>query len=328
MSTDIRRVMVMAGLVAGLLAACSRAPAPADGPAAGGVPRRLAFVCNNAANFWTIARRGCEEAARELGNVAVDFRIPSGGSAAEQQQIVDDLLARGVDGIAISPVDPDNQTELLNRAAGQALLITQDSDAPKSKRVCYLGTDNVAAGEQAGAMIREALPQGGKIMVFVGKRDAQNARDRFAGIEKALQGSNVQVLDIRTDDTDTVRAKNNVKDALVNHPDLAGLVGLWNYNGPAILNAVKDAGLQGKVKIVCFDEEEETLTGVADGHIHATVVQQPFEFGRQSISTMAAYLGGQKDVYPADGRLIVPTRVIKKDDVAAFSERMKQLLAP
>jgi ribose transport system substrate-binding protein len=287
---------------------------------------KLAFVTNNAANFWTIARRGCEEAQKELGNVGVDFRIPSGGSAAEQQQIVDDLLAKGVDGIAISPVDPDNQTEMLNRVAQQALLITQDSDAPKSKRVCYLGTDNVAAGVQAGEMVKEAIPQGGKIMVFVGKRDAQNARERFAGIQKALAGSNVQIVDIRTDDTDTVRAKSNVKDALVNNPDLACLVGLWNYNGPAIANAVKDAGVQGKVKIVCFDEEEETLTGVAEGLIHATVVQQPFEFGKQSIRAMAAYLGGDKAVFPSDGRLIIPTKVIKKDNVAEFSARLKALL--
>src|SRR5579862_1151513 len=58
---------------------------------------KLAFVCNNAAPFWTIARAGTEEAQKELGDVEVDFRIPSTGTAAEQQQLLDDLLARGVD---------------------------------------------------------------------------------------------------------------------------------------------------------------------------------------------------------------------------------------
>src|SRR6516164_4936671 len=64
--------------------------------AATGKKLKLAFVSNNAANFWTIARAGCNDAVKELGDVEVDFRIPSTGSAAEQQQILDDLVARGI----------------------------------------------------------------------------------------------------------------------------------------------------------------------------------------------------------------------------------------
>jgi ribose transport system substrate-binding protein len=286
---------------------------------------KLAFVSNNAANFWTIARRGCEEAEKQLGNVQVQFRIPSAGSAGEQQQILDDLLAAGVDGIAVSPVDPENQTALLDKIASQTLLITHDSDAPKSKRVCYIGTDNVAAGIEAGKLIKEVLPNGGKIMVFVGKIDAQNAKERFAGIKQALEGSNVTILDVRTDDTDPVRAQKNVEDTLVNYPDIAGLVGLWSYNGPAILNAVRSAGKIGQVKIVCFDEESETLRGVAEGSIHGTVVQQPFEFGKQAITRMAHYLEGDKASL-AGGRQIVPTLNITKANVTEFSERLKKLL--
>ncbi|TAK93850.1 MAG: ABC transporter substrate-binding protein, partial [Verrucomicrobia bacterium] len=229
---------------------------------------KLAFVSNNAANFWTIARRGTEEAQKNLGNVDVMFRIPSTGSAAEQQQLLDDLLAAGVDGIAVSPVDPANQTEALDQIAKKTLLITHDSDAPTSKRVCYIGTDNFAAGVEAGKLIKEALPKGGKIMVFVGKSDAQNAADRFGGIKKELEGSNVKIIDIRTDDTDTVRAQKNAEDTLVKYPDVACLVGLWSYNGPAILNAVKDGGKAGKVKIVCFDEEADVLNGIAEGVIY------------------------------------------------------------
>src|ERR1043166_9875168 len=79
-----------------------------------------------------------------------DFRIPATGGTAEQQQILDDLLAKGVDGIAVSPISPDNQTDFLNKVAGQTLLVCHDSDAPKSKRVCYIGTDNGAAGGERG----------------------------------------------------------------------------------------------------------------------------------------------------------------------------------
>lgn len=301
--------------------------ASGGGGATPGKKLKLAFVTNNASDFWTIARAGTTAAEKELGDVQVDFRIPSSGDAAEQTQILNDLMAKGVDGIAVSPKDAANQTEILNKVAGQTLLVCHDSDAPNSKRACYIGTDNVAAGVEAGKLIKEALPNGGKIMVFVGTMDAQNAKDRFDGIKKELAGSKVEIIDVRTDETDRVRAQKNVEDTLVKYPDVAGLVGLWSYNGPAILNATKNASKIGQVKIVCFDEEADTLAGVASGAIHGTVVQQPYEFGKQAITLMANHLRGDKSAFPANGLKIVPTVSIKKDGVAEFSAKLKKLTA-
>jgi ribose transport system substrate-binding protein len=286
---------------------------------------KVAFVTNNASDFWTIARKGCEKADGELADVEVEFKIPADGTAAEQRRILDDLLAKGIQGIAISPVDPNNQTQMINDAAKQALVVTQDSDAPNSNRTCYIGTDNVAAGRQAGELIKEALPQGGKIMVFVGNLDARNAQERLQGIKESLQGSQVEIIDVRTDDTNYVRAKANAADTLVKHPEVACLVGLWAYNGPLILSAVKDAGKVGQVKIVCFDEDDETLTGVKDGSIYATVVQQPFEFGYQSVHLLAKVLSGDRSAIPENKLQIVPTQVIKKDNVDEFRAKLNQL---
>jgi ribose transport system substrate-binding protein len=291
----------------------------------GGGKHKLAFVTNNASDFWTIARKGTEKAAADIPGIEVEFRIPSDGTAAEQQRVIDDLLAKGIHGIAISPVDPTNQTQMLNRAAAGALVVTQDSDAPQSNRVCYIGTDNVAAGRQAGELLKEALPQGGKVMVFVGVLDAANAQQRYQGLKEALAGSNVQIIDVRTDNTDRVRAKSNAADTLVNNPDIAGMVGLWSYNGPAILNAVKEANKVDKVKIVAFDEEDPTLAGIKEGSIYATVVQQPYEFGYRSMELMAKYLNGDKSVVPATKQIFVPTIAVKKADVDAFQTKINQL---
>ncbi len=307
-------LLVLAAL---LLGACKNTGA--------GKRRKLAFVTNNASDFWTIARKGTEKAAGELPNADIEFRINSDNTAAEQQRVVDDLLAKGIDGIAISPVDPVNQLQMLNRAAQQALVITQDSDAPSSNRVCYIGTDNVAAGRQAGGLVKEALPQGGKIMVFVGTLDAANAQQRYQGLKEALQGSNIQILDVRTDGADRVRAKSNAADTLVNQPDIAGMVGLWSYNGPAIVGAIRDAGKTGKVKIVAFDEEDETLNGIKDETIYATVVQQPFEFGYQSMKLIARILDGDRSGIPASKQIFVPTLAIKKADVDEFAKKINQL---
>src|SRR6185503_2780990 len=249
---------VCAVLCALILSICQPGTSPTNhstNSIAPGEVRQLAFVPNNASDFWVIARKGTEKAEKEIPGIKVDFRIPSEGTAADQQRIIDDLLAKGVHGIAISPVDPANQTAMLDRASTQAVVVTQDSDAPNSKRECYIGTDNVAAGRQAGELLKEALPQGGKVMVFVGTLDAANAQQRFQGLKEAVAGSNIQILGVRTDNTERVRAKANAADTLVNNPDLVGMVGLWSYNGPAILNAVKEANKADRVKIIAFDEE-------------------------------------------------------------------------
>jgi ribose transport system substrate-binding protein len=285
---------------------------------------KLSFVSNNAANFWSFARAGCNSAAKELGDVDVDFRITQDGSSAAQRQILDDLVAKGVDGIAVSVNDPDNQTDFLDKIAGQTLLVCCDSDAAKSKRVAYIGTDNEAAGEEAGKMIKECLPNGGKIMLFVGHSDSQNAMERSGGIKKALEGSNIEIIDTRTDDTDAARAQKNAEDTLVKYPDISCLVGLWNYNGPAILNAVRGASKNGQVKIVCFDDEADTLSGIASGDIYGTVVQNPFEFGKQSVTLMDKYLHGDKS--QLTGKIFIPTRDIKKDNVADYQAELKKIL--
>ncbi|ONG46194.1 ABC transporter substrate-binding protein [Pseudoroseomonas deserti] len=288
--------------------------------------KSLAFIVNVSADFWTICKRGIEKANREHPEFAMEMIVPGQASAAEQRRIVDELLARRVAGIAISPINPANSTEMLNRVAAQSILFTSDSDAPASNRMVYIGTDNVAAGREAGKQMKRALPQGGKAMLFVGTMDADNARERVQGIREELQGSEIGIVDIRTDESDIARAKRNVEDVLARYADINLLVGLWAYNTPQIYQAVKGAGREGRVKIVGFDEDALTLRGVADGTIESTVVQQPYEFGYQSMIGMVKVLAGDKSFIPASKQIIIPTRIIDKSNVADFQKSMRDLL--
>ena len=288
--------------------------------------KSLALVTNAAADFWTIARRGVEKAQKEHPDYAMEVIVTGQATAAEQRRELDDLLARGIAGVSISAIDPKNSTEEFNKVAAKAVLFTTDSDAPQSNRVAYIGTDNVAAGRDAGAEIKKALPNGGKVMMFVGTMDADNARERVQGIKEALQGTKIEIVDIRTDGVDFAKAKSNVQDALAKG-GLNCLVGLYSYNTPQIYTAVKEAGQAGKVKIVGFDEDPQTLRGVADGTIQSTIVQQPFQFGYQSMVDMIKYINGDKSFIPANHLIIIPTRVIDKANVAEFQKTMKELLA-
>jgi ribose transport system substrate-binding protein len=133
------------------------------------------------------------------------------------------------------------------------------------------------------------------------------------------------IADIRTDGVDFAKAKANVQDALA-RGGADCLVGLYSYNTPQIYTAVKEAGKAGAVKIVGFDEDPQTLRGVADGTIQSTIVQQPYEFDYQSMIDMIKYIDGDRSFIPPNKLIIIPTRVITRNNVAEFQTAMRDLL--
>lgn len=156
-------------------------------PAAGGAEKiKFAFVSNNQSSFWEEARAGCLKAETELG-IAVDFQMPSLQEASEQNRLIESLLQKGeVKGMAISVISPDSQGDLLAKVAAKMPLITHDSDAPKSARKVYLGTNNYEAGRALGKLVKSKMPDGGKLMIFVGSVDTSNAVDRQKGLVDEL----------------------------------------------------------------------------------------------------------------------------------------------
>ena len=312
-------------LVAFIFAGFAGCGSPA--PRAPKAVKTVAFITNAASDFWKIARKGTEKADTELADVTVTFKTTNTGAVEEQNGLFRDSLETGSDAIAISVIDPAAQKKVINDAAKSGvLIITQDSDAADSDRSLYLGADNRAAGRQAGDLIKKALPQGGKIMVFVGKREVQNAKDRFEGLQESLKGSKVEIIDLMTDDSDEGRARQNAYEALKKYPDIAGMVGLWSYNGPAILQAIKPEGKAGQIKVVCFDDERATLAGIKEGTIFGTVAQQPFEYGYQSVQMAEKILKGDRSVIPASKTILIPTVVIQKNNVDDYTKKLNQLL--
>ncbi|MCS7167076.1 MAG: substrate-binding domain-containing protein [Gemmatales bacterium] len=146
----------------------------------------LAFISNNPHEFWTICERGVQKAAADF-NLHCEFHRPARGTPEEQRAILETLMTRGVQGVAISPVDAANQAQFFDEIASKIPFIAADSDLPPgSKRLCYVGTNNVEAGRAAGRLVRQVLPQGGKVAIFVGRLDVQNAVERRQGVLEAL----------------------------------------------------------------------------------------------------------------------------------------------
>ena len=164
--------------------------------------------------------------------------------------------------------------------------------------------------------------------VFVGTLSADNAAQRLQGIEDAIAGKNIDIVDKREDNTDRAKARSNVEDIINAHGDLRLVAGLWSYNGPAIAAALEALGKKGKVQAAVFDEEDgHAQCGSQNGTIAATVVQKPFEFG---------YLSSQVDARARDqagraGPRSLPARpidtgveVIDEDNVVDVRDKARR----
>ncbi|MFB9980480.1 sugar-binding protein [Mesorhizobium kowhaii] len=285
----------------------------------------LAFVVNGASDFWKAAEAGVKKAQGELPDYTLELKYPEQSSVAIQQRLMDDLVTAGVKGIMVSAVDPKTSTDGLNKIASETALFTTDSDALQTKRVAYIGSSNVDAGKQAAEIAKKAMPNGGKCLGFVGLLGADNAKERIQGMKDGLAGTKIELIDVRGDDIDQARAKKNVEDALVASPDVTCMVGFYSYNTPRIYEALRDAGKLGSITVVGFDDDPITLGGVKEGTVAATVVQQPFEWAYQGMKLMASYLKGDKSGIPAGGLIIIPTKIIGKDDVDAYAANLKAM---
>ena len=302
----------------------------------------IAYITNGVASFWVIAEAGAKFGGEEVG-ADVTVLMPSEG-ASDQKRMIEDMITKGVDGIAVSPIDPKNQTDLLNKAAKYTKLITQDSDAPESDRLMYLGVDNYVAGRLCGALMVEALPAGGKVGIFIGRLEQDNARRRRQGVIDEILGRSHdpnrfdppdvpikegkwEIIGTYTDQFDRAQGKANAEDAMSRHPDLAGMVGLFAYNVPLILEALKQGDKLGEIEVISFDEADETLQGITDGHVHGTVVQNPFEYGRQSVTLLTGLAQGktlEEMGIPENKFLDIPARQIRQDNVEEFWAELKK----
>ena len=288
---------------------------------------KLAFVTNNTSEFWKIAAAGVHKYEKE-GKVQVDIKLPPNGTPEDQNQILQNLSSQGYDSIAVSVIAPNDQTGVLNKIAEKSQLITFDSDAAKSNRLLYIGTNNYQAGKALGKEIVKLLPKGGKIAVFVGTFSADNAAQRLKGIEDSIAGAGIQIVDKREDNTDRAKARANVEDIVNANRDLSLVVGLYNYNGTAIAAALEGLGKKGKVLAAVFDEDDGTLDGIAAGSIQVTVVQKPFQFGYLASKWMhdlAVNPAAAKAALPADHVIDTGVDIINKENVAGFRAQLAEM---
>jgi len=319
-------VLLLAGVAYRTLATAPPASRPA--------PRRVAIITGGPGEYWSAAIAGARAAASKRG-IQLDVHSPSDAENVEQQMKL--LAVAGgsqCDAIAISPIDPDRQAAQITQVAGMKPLVTFDSDASESARLGYVGTSNFSAGLVTGTLVKTAIPDGGKIAVFLANDTKENLVDRLAGLQTRLRESPVPeespidprytVVGVFQDDGDNELCAQQIEQALQDHEDLACVVTLNSRQGPVAIDTLIATGKSDAVKHIAFDTPPETLAAVESGAVFAAVAQDPFTYGHEAVLMLDALCRGDQQSLPVVGRAAIHISVepVTKDNVAAYRERL------
>ena len=246
---------------------------------------KVLLVTSGPGPYWEAVQAGAEAAAKEL-NVNVEVRMPKQRESLEgQMQILSTLTPSDWEGIAISPLDAEQQTRLINQLARETKVLTFDSDAPLANTLGYVGTSNYGAGKLAAELVHQALPEGGKIAVMMANNTKANLLNRKNGFEenihRLLPGDTAgalgeyTIVDYLVDEGNDERAAELVRQVFQDHPDLACIVAMNAQHGPILMRLREELDKLGEVALITFDHDEATLQGISDGHIFATIAQDP-----------------------------------------------------
>jgi ribose transport system substrate-binding protein len=323
--------LTAAALVGGLvLAGCSGgAPATekkaASSPAAGagsdstGVPdgtgKTIGFTISTMDNpFFVSMKEGIDAAQAETG--ATVIFSDANNDPSKQADDIGNFIAQGVDAAVLNATDSDAITasvEALN-AAGIPV-ITVDRVANGGEVVTHIGTDNVTAGEIAAKALFEAMGGKGKVAILEGVPGASSATERgtgFENVEKDYPG--IEVVASQTANYDRAEGLTVAQNMLQANPDLGGILSMNDEMGLGAVEAIKAAGLTGKVLVNGIDGGADAVKAVADGAMVFTVAQQSKLMGQQGIEDALRVLAGQS--LPANQP--VDVIVINSDNVADY----------
>jgi ribose transport system substrate-binding protein len=243
--------------------------------------------------FYADAERGCKEEAAKIGAECL-FTGPAQLDDAEQGRIVRDLITKKVTGISIAPNNAESISNVISSAlAAKIPVITFDSDAPKSQRIAFVGTNNEAAGVSAGEAFAKSLPNGGSYAVLTGGLSAQNLNDRIKGFKSKLDDKFKEVSGSPfACNDDSSLCIQLIQDILAKNPKLDGIFysGGWPMFAPeAYIRAIKSRAADiksGKFVVVSFDTLPAQLKLLKDGYATTLIGQRPFAMGTGSIDDL------------------------------------------
>jgi len=248
--------------------------------------------------YWEMVEKGAEKAAEKYG-IDIEFTGPVRNNMDEQINLLEKAIAARVDAIIVQGLNGERFTPVIDKAVQRGIpVVTIDTDAPASRRLAYVGTDNEAAGESLGRLVVQTTGGSGKIGVIIGSEVAENQLQRLNGLKNIVKGyENLEIVDVRSSNISHMEAIQQAADMLRIHPEINIMVGTSSTDALGVLQAAKSLK-RDSLTIIGFDNQEDTLAAILRGEIKATIAQEPYLMGETAVRLLNDHFQG-KTLYPA-----------------------------
>jgi ribose transport system substrate-binding protein len=257
----------------------------------------FAIIYANIHPFFDAIGQGAEDTiAKEGYNAEMILQGPQNGDVSQQIQIMEDLITQKVDGIAIGPCDSEALTPYIDEAVDAGIpVLCFDTDAPNSKRVGYVGTDNYEAGRALGEELGKALNGKGTVLCETGVVAQAGLIARRKGIDDVLAAEypGVTIVQSNASNGDVTKALSDIENMITSYPDFDALIQL-DAAGEAGISAFKSRGWTKADKLlIVFDDLTAVIQGVKDGQVYCTVTQGQYNWGSTIVKELMALHNGE-----------------------------------
>jgi len=246
--------------------------------------------------FWVSIHAGAAAAGNDLG-VDVDWNGPATETDYSRQiQIVDSMIARRVDGIALAAQDRTALDASLDRAARQGIPVTVfDSGVDSTNYMTFVATNNYEAGQMAARKLAELLHDKGSIAMVQHVPGSNSTMEREHGFEETItkEFPHITIVQKQYGMSDRSKAMAAAENILTAHPNLDGIFASTEPSSVGTSLALKSRHLDGKVKFVAFDATDSMIDDLKSGTIDALVAQDPFRIGYEAVKTLVDKLNGK-----------------------------------
>ncbi len=274
---------------------------------------------------FQLAWVGAQAAAKDLGEGKIEIQrfAPVKSDAVEQAQIIESLIEKKVDGIAISVNDADALKEPINKAVDAGIpVVTFDSDAPASKRFAYYGTANAPSGRAMAEALVKHMGTKGNIGILMGTPGAPNLEERKNGILEYLKDyPDIKVVATEFCYDDVNKGVSGMEAVMQAHPELTGwiLPGAWAlFTPPPGPFASKKPG---DLTVIAIDALPEELEYVRQGYVQVLFGQKLWGWGYESVRMLKEYKEGKV----IQGVIDSGTDVVTKENVEEYAMKWKTM---
>jgi len=304
-----------------MLAICGVTPFVAYGAG----QKTLVMVPKGVHPYYEPCYEGFKDAGAKYG-VKTEYRAAKAFEVPQEVEIIENLIARHVDGIAISALDDQGLVPVIKEAMDARIkAITFDAPAPSSVALCYIGTDNESAGYQGAEELIKVMNGKGEVAVLQGGLGAPNLNDRFKGFERCIKekAPNIKIV-AREDEQGKMDMTVNKTEALLEaHPNLTAIFSVSAEGAPGAAAVIKDQGKGGKIIIAGFDDLPDTLAAIRNNIVSFCLAQRTYKMGWLSVEKLLEAIDGK----PLPKVIDTGVLIITKDNVDTYMQEMKKEFA-